>query len=156
MAQGLKRRVLKVRGQAEALEPVDEVVGEQEEMKVGLVGEGVPGGNPPQGIVALELADDEFHSSAIVVEAPEVERLQREVRDEDLIVIFAELEQGQLGGRLVGLGPTDHDEAVGMGPAGGLVAELGHLEAPAGTDVPQVGELPFDREGDVKGTFLTN
>jgi hypothetical protein len=61
--------------------------------------------------------------------------------------MLAELEQDQLGGRLLGLRPTDHDEAAGTEPAGELVAKLGHLEALAGTDVRGVDDLALDRRG---------
>lgn len=42
--QGLQRGVLKLRRQAESLEPVDKIVPRQKQGKVGLVGEKVPGG----------------------------------------------------------------------------------------------------------------
>jgi hypothetical protein len=44
-------------------------------------------------------------------------------------------------------GLTDHDEPIGMGPAGRLVAELGHLDASTGTDVPQTRQFAHDRGG---------
>ena len=47
MAQGLQRGSLKPRGQPQAFEPVDEVVGQQDQMEVGLVGEEVVGGMLP-------------------------------------------------------------------------------------------------------------
>lgn len=101
MAQGLQGGVLKVRWEAEALEPIDEVVSQQEQMEVRLVGKEVTRGDAAQGIVALELFDQQLDASAIVVEAPEVERLQGEVGDEDLVVIPTELEERQLFGGLL-------------------------------------------------------
>lgn len=43
--QRLQSGVLNLRGQAEARKPVDEIVGQQQEMEVGLVGEEVAGGD---------------------------------------------------------------------------------------------------------------
>ena len=48
VTQGLKRGGLQFWGQATALEPIDEVVGQQEQMEVGLVGEEVAHGNAAQ------------------------------------------------------------------------------------------------------------
>lgn len=44
-------------GKPEALEPVHEIVGQQEQMEVGLVGHEVAGGNAAEGMVYLELFD---------------------------------------------------------------------------------------------------
>ena len=55
--QGLQRGVLKFRGQAESLEPVDEVVPQQKQENVGLVGEEGTGGDAAQGVIAFELFD---------------------------------------------------------------------------------------------------
>jgi len=131
VAQSLQRGSLKLRGQTQAFEPGDEVVGQQEQMEVGLVGEEVVGRDAAQRVIALELFDDQLDGGPVVVKAPEVERLQRQVRDQDLIVVRADLEERQLVGRLFGLGPSDDDEPVRLGPPKGLVAELGHLDARA-------------------------
>ena len=93
MAQGLQRGALKLRRQAEPLEPVDEVVGEQEQMEVRLVREEVASGDAAQGVVPFELLDEQLDAGAVVVEAPEIERLQRQVGDQDLVVVLAELEE---------------------------------------------------------------
>ena len=116
-------------------------------MEVGLVGEEVPGRDAAQGIVPLELFDEQLDPGALVVEAPEVEGLQREIRDEDLVMVLAQLEECQLGGRLFGLEATDHDEPIGMRPASRLVAELGHLDPSTGTHIPQARQFGFDGAG---------
>src|SRR4030095_844058 len=144
-AQGLERGGLEVRGQAEPLEPVHEVVGEQEQMEVGLVGEEGTAGETAQGRVPFEFVDEQFHAGAVVVEAPEVERLEREVRDQNLVVVLPKLEEGQLLGRVLRLGPTDDDETIGLRPAGRLVPKLGDLDASTGAPVAQVRELALDR-----------
>src|SRR5437867_8333822 len=98
-------------------------------MEVGLVGEEVTGGDAAQGVVALQLLDEQLNARPVVVEAPEVQGLQQQIRDDDLVVIAAELEEGELGSRLLGLGSANHDEAIRMGPPGRLIAKLGDLDA---------------------------
>lgn len=113
-------------------------------MEVGLVGEKVSSGDAAQRIVALELFDQQFDARAVVVQAPEIERFQGQVGDQHLVVILAELEERQLGGGFVGLRASYHDEAVGMGPAGRLVAELGDLDPATWAGILQVRQLAFD------------
>ena len=144
MAQRLQGHVLKVRGQAEPLEPVDQVVGQKEQMEVGLVGEKVPSGDAAQRIVSRELVDQQFDGRAVVVKAPEIERLQWQVGAQHVVVILVELEERQLGGGLLGLRASHHDEPVGMRPASRLVAELGDLDPTTWAGIPQVRQLAFD------------
>ena len=77
MAQRLESGVLKLGWQTEPLEPVDEVVGQQEQMEVRLVREEVPSRNGAKGIVPFELFDEQLDARSVVVEAPEAERPQR-------------------------------------------------------------------------------
>src|SRR6266478_676789 len=145
LAQGLKGSFLHLRWQAQSLEPVDEIVGEQEKMKVRLVGKEVARGDGAKRVIAFELSDDELDARPIVVETPEVQRLQHKVRDEDLVVIASELEQSQLRGRFFGLRSADHDEAEGARPAVRLITELGRLHAAADGAITQRRELALDR-----------
>ena len=64
-------------------------------MEVDFVGEEMATGNVTERVIALELANHQFDASAVVVEASEGERLQGQIGDQDLIVVMAELEQGQ-------------------------------------------------------------
>src|SRR5437016_12243857 len=52
-AQGLKGHLLHLCWQAQALEPVDEIVGEQEKMKVRLVGEEVARGDGTKRVIVF-------------------------------------------------------------------------------------------------------
>lgn len=138
---------MKLWRQTEALEPIDQVVGEQEQVEVGFVGEEMMAGDVAQCVVALELANDQFDAGAIVVEAPEVEWLQGQIGDQNLVVVAAELEQRELLARLLGLRSAYDHEAMGTLPTGGLVAKLGHLDAAAGSGVAQVREPALDGSG---------
>ena len=144
MAQGLQRGRVQLGGKTQPLEPVDDVVGEQEEVEVGFVGEEVSGRDAAQGVVAFELADQEFDSRAVVVQAPQLQRLQRQVGDEDLIVVAAHLEQGQLRARLLGLRPADDDEAIRPRSAHGTVVEFGGFHAGTHPLVVQLAQPTFD------------
>src|SRR5216684_2395985 len=107
-------------------------------------------GDTAECVISLELANDQFDAGAVVVEAPEVERLQRQIGDQDLVVVAAELEQRQLLGRLFGLWAAYDHEAIAAPPAGRLVAELGDLDAGARNGVAQVGEPALDGAGQAR------
>lgn len=143
--EGLQRGLLKLGRQAEPLEPVHQVVGQQEEMEVGLVGHEVASGDAAQGILSFELFDEQLHSGAVVVEAPEVQRVQRQIGDQDLVVISAKLEERELLAGRLGLGPSHDDEAVRMEPPRRLTPELGHLDPAAWAHIPQVRQPACDR-----------
>ncbi len=51
LTQRLQRGVLKPRRQAEAIEPIDQVVGEQEQVEVGFVGEEMPRGDTAECVI---------------------------------------------------------------------------------------------------------
>jgi hypothetical protein len=62
LAQGLESGVLKLGRQTDALEP-DEIIGEQEQVEVGFIGEEVTCRDVIKGVVALELANDQFDTA---------------------------------------------------------------------------------------------
>jgi hypothetical protein len=63
-------------------------------VEVSLVGEEVMARNVAECVIALELANDQFAPGAVVVEAPEIKRLQAEIGNQNLIMVAAKLEQG--------------------------------------------------------------
>jgi hypothetical protein len=66
LTQGLEGGVLEVRRQTEALEPVDQVVAEQEEVEVGFVDEEMMAGDTSECVISLELANDQFDAGPIM------------------------------------------------------------------------------------------
>jgi len=74
VTQGLQRGALTLWRQAEPLEPVDEVVGEQEPDEVRFVREEVSSRDGTKGVVPFELLDEQLDARPVVVEAPEIER----------------------------------------------------------------------------------
>ena len=61
--------------EAQPFEPVDEVVREEQELKVRLVGQKMVGRNFGQGGIALQFLDDQLDSRPVVVESPQVDGL---------------------------------------------------------------------------------
>src|SRR5918995_1931179 len=98
-------------------------------MQVSLVGKEVTRGDLAQGVVSLEFSDNALDACSTIVEAPEVEGPQIEIGNQHLVVIFPQLEQRQLWVRLFGLRSSNNHEVVRMGPANGLIRELGCLHA---------------------------
>ena len=92
VAQGRQRGALKLRRQTKPLEPVDQIVSQQQQMKISLVGQEVMRRNLAQVITALEFANDPFHARSAVVEAPQIQWLQRQIGYKYLIKILAQLE----------------------------------------------------------------
>jgi hypothetical protein len=74
VSDSLKIESLPIVREAEALEPVDQVVSKQDQVKIGLIGGPVSGGNLAQGIGFEKFPNDKFSRSSLVVEAPEIER----------------------------------------------------------------------------------
>src|SRR5713226_10728273 len=60
----------------EPLEPVQQVVGQQDDLDGSFVGLKVFGRDFPQGVGVLQFADDQLGASALIVKAPEVQRGQ--------------------------------------------------------------------------------
>jgi hypothetical protein len=58
---------LKLWRQTEALEPIDQIVAEQQQVKVGFVGQEVMTGDTAECVIFLELANDQFDTGAVVV-----------------------------------------------------------------------------------------
>ena len=63
LTQGVEGSILELRWQAEALEPVEQIVGEQKQVEVGFVGEEMMAGNAPECIISLELANDQLNAA---------------------------------------------------------------------------------------------
>lgn len=51
-------------------------------------------GNVAEGVVPFELLDEQLDIRTVVVEAPEVQRVQRQIGDQDLIMGAAQLKRG--------------------------------------------------------------
>lgn len=92
----MERHALNFRWQAKTHEPVDQVIREQQNVKTCFVGSEVFRRNLCQGIITLELFDNEFHGGSAVVKLPCVEGRQLQVRHNDLVAVLPECEQREL------------------------------------------------------------
>src|SRR5260370_6475012 len=144
VAQSRKRCTLKLCGQTQPFEPVDQIVRQQQEMKVSLVGQEMMRRNLAQVITAFEFANDPFHARPAVVEAPQVQWLQREIGNKHLIKILAQLEESQLLAGLFCLGSSHHYKAVTFVQSEWLVEELGGGNVSPMMAVTQAGEPLLD------------
>src|SRR5881397_277486 len=151
VAQGLQRCGLEVRGQTQPLEPVDQIVSQQQEMKIGFVGQKVMRWDLAQVITAFEFANDPFHARAAVVEAPQVQWLQGEIGDEHLIVIVAQLEQRQLLAGCFRLGSSHHYEPITCFPSGWLIEELSSRNVSPVMVIAQAGQSLLDGPSQLGG-----
>ena len=108
--------------QAEPLEPMHQVVGEQEHLKERHIGRPLLGGDFVEGQMIQKLSDGFLDVGSRVVGSPNILRFQIQVGDIGRVFESADLKQGQLIG-LVGIlfhGPSHHDEAMGLLPFLGL------------------------------------
>ena len=94
-------------------------------MKIGLIGGPISGRDFAQGIGFEEFPNDEFSRGSLVVETPEIQRLQREIGDDHMVGISSHLEERKLPGRFFGNEAPHDDKALGCFPSPGFVFELG-------------------------------
>jgi len=147
IANRLQVERLPIGRQAEALEPIDQVVGQKDQMEVGLVGGPISGGDLAQGVSFQELSNDQLPRGPLVVESPEVQGLQGEVGDDHLIGISGHLKERKLPGWLLGDQTSDHDETLGPFPAPGLVCELRQPDPRRDLLVSKIPEGSLNRAG---------
>src|SRR6266403_1944192 len=144
LAQGCQGGALKLRRQTKPLEPIDQVVSEQQQMKISFVGQEVMRRNLAQVITALEFANDPFQARSAVVEAPQVQWLQREIGDKHLIKILAQLEESQLVAGPFRLGSSHYYKAVTFFQPEWLVEELSGENVSPMLVVAQAGKPLLD------------
>lgn len=159
LPQALQRRALQVRRSTQPLEPVQQVVAKQNDLKETLVGGEVFRGNFSQRVGVLQFADDQLGASPLIVKAPQVQGLQRKVGDQHLVAVIAHLEKMQLCRGFFRHGPTDHHEASRPRPPLRTIAELRSPHSRGDAAVPQSAQPRLQRaseSGDdgVKSVFL--
>jgi len=116
-------------------------------VEVGFVGGELPGGDLGQRIVGLEFLDDELDCGAVVVEAIDGQGPKAEVGDEGMVAVPADGEQCGLRALLLGQGLANDDNAVGPGPAMGLVLTFGDRQPWPDLGVRQARDHSFEGRG---------
>lgn len=117
-------------------------------MKIGLIGGPVSGGNFAYGIGFEKFPNDKFSRSSLVVEAPEIERFQREIGNNHMVGVSGHLEKRKLPGRFFGYEAPHDDEALGSIPPPRFVFELGEPKPRRGFLVRKTSKVLLDRLGD--------
>jgi len=93
-------------------------------MEIGLIGSPISGRDFPQGIGFQKLPNNKFSRGSLVVESPEIERLQGEVGNNHLVGISSHLEEGELPGRLLWKKTSNYDESLNGFPSPRFVFEF--------------------------------
>lgn len=124
-----------MRRDAQTLEPIEQVVHQQDDLKEGFVGCKIFGRDLSQGVRILEFSDDEFRCGVLIVEAPEIQRLQRKIGNKDLIRVSSHLKQMQLHRRFFWNRSTNQNEPFGVSPAMGTVSKLSSSDVPSNASV---------------------
>lgn len=117
--------------QTQTLEPIDQVVSQEDEMEMNLVGQEAVGRNLAQRETFFELSDVQFHPCSLFVEMPYSLRLQGKIRDKNMIKVILEFPEAQLEPffQLFGFGPANYDKAMRSFPVVRLISKLGCLPA---------------------------
>src|SRR5437879_9029125 len=158
LAEALQGGPLQMRWNTETLEPIQQVVGQQDNLEERLVGCEVFGGNLSQRIGVFQLADNQLCAGSLVVEAPQVQRRQRQVGDQELIAVATHLKQVQLRRRFFGHRTTDHHEASRPGPPLRAISKLRRPHSRRDAAVAQSRQTILQRAGEpshdhVEGAF---
>jgi len=93
-------------GEAEPFEPMHQIVSEEQDLKERHIGHPVVGGDFPQGIVVEQFANVFLDRGMLSVESPHSPRMASEIGHQNVVGIFAILEECQLPGfdRILGDG----------------------------------------------------
>ena len=161
-ANCLKCRKLPFGRQTQALEPVDQIVAQKNQMEINLIGQKAVGGNIAQREALFELSDVQFASGSRLVEMPYGSRIQREIGHKNVIKIILEFPKSELVLFLLSFGPgtADYDETMRLLPIARLIVEASRLPAvlPEGM-ITKILNLLLNRGGHfgydrVTGVFL--
>lgn len=117
-SQGKEPRGLPASRQADAVEPFDQIVGEQDRLEMHSVGEKTSRGNQAQRKGFPELADARLGVGPICVEPIDRRGAELQVRHKRVIQGVLALPEDQLGGLFgsLGLGPSHHHEPPWLVP----------------------------------------
>jgi len=145
--------------QTNLLEPIDQVVSQEDEMKMNLIGQEAVGGNTAQRESLFELSNVEFAASSWFVKVPDILRGQIQIGNKNMIEVFLVFPESQLFLRLLnfGFGPTQHAEAMRLVPILRLITELSDLPSflPEGV-ISQRPDFELNRSGHLGDDGVSN
>ena len=128
-AQSLQGSVTPLFWQTKSFEPVDQIVTQEYQMKVDLIGQETVGRYIAQGKAFFEFPDIQFASGSGLVEMPYVFRAQRKIGNEGMIKVILEFPERKLILFFLRLwfGAAHYDELVWLLPVVRLVSKPGYL-----------------------------
>jgi len=128
-AQSMQGRRVPFLRQAQAFEPVDQIVAQKNQMKMNLIGQETVGRNIAQGKAFLEFPDVQFAAGSGFVEMPYVFWAQWEIGNKGMVKVILEFPKRKLilFFLRVGFGPTHYNELMRLVPVVRLVSEPGYL-----------------------------
>ena len=145
--------------QTQTFEPVDQIVSQQNQMKMNLIGQEAVGRNIAQGKAFFEFSDIQFASGPGFVEMPYVFRAQRKIGNKGMIKVILEFPERELIVFFLRLwfGATHYDELVWLLPVVRLVSKASHLPPvfPEGM-IAKVLNLFLNRLGHLGYYHVTN
>src|SRR5664279_2151425 len=141
IANGVDRGSRVVLGQTQPLEPMDQIVGQEQQLQKGHVGHPLLGGNFVEREKVEQLPDGPFHIGSRLVSLPDHPRLRVEIGHESRIGVAAHLEQRQLLSllRVLRQWTSHHNEPVLLFPALRLKMKFRHR--PAKRNFPKASSL---------------
>lgn len=95
-AQSLQGSRMPFPWQAESPEPIDQVVSQEDDLKVNFVGQKTVGRNLAQRETFFEFSDVQFCASPLSVEMPDCLWLQSQIRNKEMIKVVFEFPEAQL------------------------------------------------------------
>ena len=116
---------------AETFEPTDQIVGQENQMEVRLIGREAVGRDLVQRKTLFELPNVQFAPASLGVKAPHRWSAQGEIAHQSMVVIILELPQCTLQVLILvlRLGSANHGELMGLVPLAGLIDKSGRLPA---------------------------
>jgi hypothetical protein len=133
--------------EAESLEPIDKIVGEQQEMEVELVGWETVGWYLGQGITFFQLPDHDFDRCPGPIEIPNLFCSEREIGYKDLIGVTLQSEKRQLFGVFLGEGAADDYKTMSLLPPERFVEKLGRSPVFLEPVITKGSDFVSDRAG---------
>lgn len=110
--------------QTQTFEPVDQVVRQEDQMKVSLIDQEVVGGNLSQREIVFQLPDVQFGASPLFVKGPHATWTQRKVADDRVVMMVLEFPQGELLLLIFSFGTTNDVKMMFLLPMAWLIYKL--------------------------------
>ena len=144
--------------QAQTFEPVDQVVAQENQMEMNLIGQETVGRDTSQRKAFFEFPDIQFASGSGFVEMPYVFRTHRKIGNEDMVKVILEFPERELVFFLgFWFGAAHYDKSMWLVPVVWLVSKLSRLPTtfPEGM-ITQALNLFLDRLGHLGYDCITN